>query len=709
MNPETEDRLFYYCTDGETVEGPHAWEQLLELLGDGVISLATAICEAGRDEWTTLGQLLPSDDPDHADPLAVVGEAPAPSVDPEPAPAAVRPKASRMTPYQWAAVTGAVAAVATLAYAGIRFMPRPEEKPPEVKSEVKPPVADPEPDIAELQRLALQGDISAQYRLGNAYRDGKGVAQDKEKAAEWYRKAAEGGSAEADVALGDFYCSGFTAAKPVHWDKAAAVWKEQAEKGSIDAQLKIGNTCYRNGFGVPRDGAKAIYWLEKAAAQNHANSPIAMWALGRMYSGDRDIPRDDAKAFYWTEKSALLGHAWTDVWVELKLAQMYESGQGTKRDLKKAQEWAQKAAARGNKEAKDLLAKLESIPDTVSESFEIDVAGSKVIVDRMGQGSVGVIFFGHSGSKEMKYAVLADAASFAGLLPDKCSFFLWEYPQSPPFDQIQKAISSYMQGDKEKIRPDFSGIAGQVLSQIRDKTGLTEFLLVGNSLGAGIVLWDYKNLSADPKVRFLLISPTEAFMPPVSSLGNLERTMLLSATGIEGNPSKTDGFLKGQEAWDWVNERIDRDATEKITASQPEGPRNFGYGHKTIGNDIDSGLLSKLIKVNLGLAERAMLSEPLPVVATPLAMPVKFDIGREAVELPAGTEVQVLRRERNKALIQAHVTNSGGTPFLLRRMVDSASLAPTAEAKTDVAVMPTPPLAKLAPTPAASPSPSGNP
>ena len=675
MNPETEDRLFYFCNDNETVEGPHAWEHLLELHGNGVISPATAICEAGCDEWTTLGQLLPSDDPGYADSHDVTGEEPAPTVELGPAPAAVRPKASRMTPYRWAAVTGAIAAVAILAYAGIRFMTRPEEKPPEVKSEVKPPVADPEPDIAELQRLALQGDVSAQYRLGNAYRDGKGVAKDHAKSAEWYRKAAEGGSTEADVALGDFYCSGFTAAKPIHWDKAAAVWQEQAEKGDIDAQLKIGNMCYRNGLGVPKDGAKAIYWLEKAAAQNKANSPIAMWALGRMYSGHHDIPRDDAKAFYWTEKSAQIGNAWTDVWVELKLAQMYEAGQGTKRDLKKAQEWAQKAAARGNKEAKDLAAKLESIAGAASQSFEIDVAGSKVTVDRMGQGPVGVIFFGHSGSKEMKDQVLANAASFAGLLPDKCSFFLWEYPQSPPFDQVQKAIRSYMQGDKEKIRPDFSGIASQVLSQIRDKTGLTELLVVGNSLGAGIVLWDYKNLSADPKVRFLLISPTETFMPPVSSLGDLERTMLLSASTTE---IKGDGFLKGQEAWDWVNERIDRGATEKITSSQPEGLRNFEYGHKTIGNDIDNDLLSKLIKVNLGLTDRALLAEPLPVTTATFTAPFRENFGREIIEMPAGSEVKVLRKDGDRTLIK--VSTPSRLIGTLTTWVDSASLAPTAEA-----------------------------
>ena len=142
-------------------------------------------------------------------------------------------------------------------------------------------------------------------------------------------------------------------------------------------------------------------------------------------------------------------------------------------------------------------------------------------------------------------------------------------------------------------------------------------------------------MSADPKVRFLLISPTEAFMPQVSSLGELSRTMLLSATGIEGNPSnpdsflkgksinagvlktaegnpsKPDSFLKGQETWEWVNARIDRDAAGKITSSDAPGKlRDFSVGHKVIGDHINNDLLSKLIRVNLGLADRAILAEP---------------------------------------------------------------------------------------------------
>jgi TPR repeat protein len=45
--------------------------------------------------------------------------------------------------------------------------------------------------------LAEQGNMQAQFNVGNCYKDGLGVAEDKQKAAEWYAKAARQGSAEA--------------------------------------------------------------------------------------------------------------------------------------------------------------------------------------------------------------------------------------------------------------------------------------------------------------------------------------------------------------------------------------------------------------------------------------------------------------------------------------------------------------------------------
>jgi hypothetical protein len=280
-------------------------------------------------------------------------------------------------------------------------------------------------------------------------------------------------------------------------------------------------------------------------------------------------------------------------------------------------------------DSQDASSPPSELADSHAKSFEIVVAGVKVEVTRMGDGPVGVVFFGNSDSQGMKDAILREPRWFSDLVADKCSFFLWPYPESPPFDEVQPAISAYMQGDKEKMRPEFKGIASDVLAQIREKTGLKEWLLVGNSLGAGIILWDYKELEADPNTAFLFVSPTETFMPPVSELGKLERSMMLAAKGWKNDDEqmRTDPFLQGEEAWDWVASNLDVEAVDKITESRASEPEeiiskpgepksvmnkktDFGMGHKIIGQHINNELLDKIIKVKLGIADYGILAEP---------------------------------------------------------------------------------------------------
>ncbi|MEO5715801.1 MAG: hypothetical protein ABIT37_20145 [Luteolibacter sp.] len=246
--------------------------------------------------------------------------------------------------------------------------------------------------------------------------------------------------------------------------------------------------------------------------------------------------------------------------------------------------------------------------------LDLTVAGESIQVSRLGQGPVGVIFFGTSSSETMMRAILDKITTFKGLLPTKTSFFLWEYPGTGSFREVGAAIADYTDGDKKKIRPDFKGVATSVLAQIREKTGLKEFLLVGNSLGAGIILWDYKELASDPKVSFLLISPTEAFMPPVSDIGELQRTMMLAAHGRQTDPDEApDLFLKGREARRWVESNLDTRTLRKISTepqSQPvkrgqesaADPRkaDFSQGHKTIGNTLKVELLDEILKMKLG-------------------------------------------------------------------------------------------------------------
>jgi hypothetical protein len=60
----------------------------------------------------------------------------------------------------------------------------------------------------ELLPVAEQGNGQAQYNIGVAYFEGKGVRQDYAEAAKWFRLAAEQGYAHAQNSLGVMYAQG---------------------------------------------------------------------------------------------------------------------------------------------------------------------------------------------------------------------------------------------------------------------------------------------------------------------------------------------------------------------------------------------------------------------------------------------------------------------------------------------------------------------
>ena len=60
----------------------------------------------------------------------------------------------------------------------------------------------------ELRKLAEEGNVTAQNRLGLLYKEGKGVPQNYGQAKRWFEEAAKQGHAEAQVNLGTFYLHG---------------------------------------------------------------------------------------------------------------------------------------------------------------------------------------------------------------------------------------------------------------------------------------------------------------------------------------------------------------------------------------------------------------------------------------------------------------------------------------------------------------------
>jgi uncharacterized protein len=119
----------------------------------------------------------------------------------------------------------------------------------------------PEYKFVEMEKKAIAGDAVAFFNLGIMYEKGIDVPQDKLKAAEWYRKAAEKGLIPAQFRLGSLYYHGQGVPKDL---KQAAEWyTKAAEKGYTPAQTALGN-MYLTGEGVSKDSAKAAYWHKKS-------------------------------------------------------------------------------------------------------------------------------------------------------------------------------------------------------------------------------------------------------------------------------------------------------------------------------------------------------------------------------------------------------------------------------------------------------------
>jgi TPR repeat protein len=109
--------------------------------------------------------------------------------------------------------------------------------------------------------LAENGNIIAQYRLGNMYAEGKGVARDGKAALMWFQRAAEKGDAGSQYNVGVSYASG---AGTTQNDAEAAKWfRRAADQGMAFAQLNLG-LLYAAGRGVPQDNVEAMTWLQLA-------------------------------------------------------------------------------------------------------------------------------------------------------------------------------------------------------------------------------------------------------------------------------------------------------------------------------------------------------------------------------------------------------------------------------------------------------------
>lgn len=119
------------------------------------------------------------------------------------------------------------------------------------------------------QKLAMNGNVHAQYKLASMYETGDGVSADIEQAKLWYDRAAEAGSVPARQR--SIYLTvkekGYDPAKNAGWLSSV---KSDADKHEGQAIFLLGQ-LYRDGIGVDKDLDKSLELLKQVRILGVAN------------------------------------------------------------------------------------------------------------------------------------------------------------------------------------------------------------------------------------------------------------------------------------------------------------------------------------------------------------------------------------------------------------------------------------------------------
>jgi hypothetical protein len=117
-------------------------------------------------------------------------------------------------------------------------------------------------DFRQTLLLAKQGDVEAQYEIGNMLQNGELVKKDPADAAKWFLKAAEQGHRDAQSSLANSYFNGYDRLIERDFQKAAHWYFIAAMQGDSNASRMLG-FMYLDGFGLAKNLVKAYVWYSQ--------------------------------------------------------------------------------------------------------------------------------------------------------------------------------------------------------------------------------------------------------------------------------------------------------------------------------------------------------------------------------------------------------------------------------------------------------------
>ncbi len=185
--------------------------------------------------------------------------------------------------------------------------------------------------------LAEQGNAEALYLMGFASESGKGTEASKDKALEYYRKAAAAKHKDATYRLAFILLA---SEKEEERNQAREALEAAAKDDPAVAARILGEAYLRGRLSPTADPDRAIFWWKRAADAGDIPSVLL---IARFYEGQFGFPelKDSKEAVASYAKAAGLG----DAGAMAALGSRYLSGDEKIRDEKKGREWLKKAIA----------------------------------------------------------------------------------------------------------------------------------------------------------------------------------------------------------------------------------------------------------------------------------------------------------------------------------------------------------------------------
>ena len=172
------------------------------------------------------------------------------------------------------------------------------------------PLAERDEAAEQLEQLAEDGDVYAQYVIGTAYRDGGLLIPDTAKAKKFLERAAEQDLDAAQYALGKLYL--FDNAD-VHDPAKGIYWlKRSADNGNDFAAYRLGKE-YLSGKNTVKDAETAVSYLRQAADNGSA---YAQYLLGKLTLMGEGVPKDMDAAYEWFAAARDNGHAYAEFFMK---------------------------------------------------------------------------------------------------------------------------------------------------------------------------------------------------------------------------------------------------------------------------------------------------------------------------------------------------------------------------------------------------------